>query len=240
MNNMEDEKLDMVAEKIDLDIVFEDDSIIVINKPTGMIVHPSNNNLTGTLVNGLLEYYPDIKDVGEYFRPGIVHRLDKDTSGLLVVAKNSNAYEKLVEQFQEREPLREYTAIVYGLLEKSEDVIVKPIGRDIHDRTKMAVTEKNGKKAITKYKVIDFTDNFTVIQAKLKTGRTHQIRVHFADMNHPVVGDDKYSKGRALLVKEQLLHASKLGIYHPVTDEYMEFESEVPERFTMFLNNQSR
>ena len=234
--------LDVVPEATPLDIVYEDADVIVVNKPKGMVVHPAAGNYSGTLVNALLFHCGDsLSGINGVARPGIVHRIDKDTSGLLMVAKNDYAHNFLAHQIKEHSFLREYEAVIYGTLKDDEGTINAPIGRHPVHRKKMAVTEKNSKNAVTHYRVIARYNGFTHIRVKLETGRTHQIRVHMAYIGHPVAGDELY--GPVKVIKElqgQCLHARCLGFVHPVTKEWLQFETELPEYFTAFLSKINR
>lgn len=231
-----EKNIEIIPENIPIDIIFEDRDILVINKPKGMVIHPTPNNTSGTLVNALLYYDKNISSVGEALRPGIVHRLDKDTSGIIVIAKNQKAYKNLIEQFKLRKVKRVYIALIYGQLDIKEATINAPIGRDPANRTKMTVIYENSKEAITDYKVLqEFTD-YSLVELSLQTGRTHQIRVHMAYLGHPIVGDMIYSnKKDEFNLDSQLLHAKKIGFYHPRNKEYLEFEAEFPENFTNII-----
>ena len=227
-----DEKL--VAEDIPLDIIYEDDDIIVINKPKDMVVHPAAGNWSGTLVNAMLGKY-ELSDENGEFRPGIVHRLDKNTTGVMVVAKNNNAHAKLAKQIQEHNFKKIYVALVKGVIKENEAIIELPIGRHPTDRKKMAVV-KDGRYAYTKIKVLERFNGYTYIEVELKTGRTHQIRVHTSYIGYPIVGDDTYSNGKNPFgVTSQMLHSRTLGITHPTTGEYMEFNAPIPEEFENVL-----
>lgn len=224
------------AEDIPLDIVYEDNDLLVVNKPKGMVVHPAPGNYTGTLVNALLYHCKDsLSGINGVLRPGIVHRIDKNTSGLLIVAKNDFAHNRLAEQIKEHSFKREYQAIVYGNV-KENGTVDAPIGRSKKDRKKMCITYENSKNAVTHYEVIQSYGNFTHIKCILETGRTHQIRVHMASIGHPVAGDDVYGPKKVITkLNGQCLHAKVIGFVHPGTEEYMEFNSELPEYFRKFL-----
>jgi len=221
--------LNVIAEDIPIDILYEDSDVIVINKPQDMVVHPAPGNYTGTLVNALLNHCTDLSGINGVLRPGIVHRIDKDTSGALVVAKNDNAHNSLAAQLKDHSMTRSYVALVEGVIKNDEGTIDAPIGRHTKDRIKMAIVE-SGKKAVTHYKVIERFDKYTLVECNLETGRTHQIRVHMAKIGHPLVGDLIYGfKKQSFNLKGQVLHAKKLGFIHPRTNEYMEFASPLPD-----------
>lgn len=228
--------LEAKAEDIPLDIVYEDGELLVVNKPKGMVVHPAAANYEGTLVNALLAHCgSSLSGIGGVMRPGILHRIDKNTSGLLMVAKNDSSHQFLAEQIKEHSFIREYEAVVYGNLKNDSGTVDAPIGRHPIKRKQMAVTDKNSKEAVTHYEVIDRYNGFTHIRCRLETGRTHQIRVHMAHIGHPVAGDEVY--GPRKVIKEllgQCLHAKKIGFVHP-NGNHMEFESELPEYFKRFL-----
>ena len=226
------------AEDIPLDIVYEDDDLLVVNKPKGMVVHPAAGNYDGTLVNALLFHCRgSLSGINGVLRPGIVHRIDKDTSGLLIVAKNDAAHTGLAEQIKEHSFTREYEAVVYGNLKADEGTVDAPIGRNPNDRKKMCVTEKNSKNAVTHYRVLHRYKGYTHIKCILETGRTHQIRVHMAYIGHPVAGDTVYGvKSERVPFEGQCLHARKIGFVHPVSGQYLEFTSELPPYFDGFLN----
>ena len=229
---------DVLPQDIPLDIVYEDDHLLVVNKPKGLVVHPAAGNPDGTLVNALLHHCGDsLSGIGGVIRPGIVHRIDKDTSGLLVVAKNDAAHLLLSEQIKEHSFTREYCAVVYGRVKNDEGTVCAPIGRHPTDRKKQAVTSKNSKEATTHYKVEKTYRGYTQLRLRLETGRTHQIRVHMAYIGHPVCGDTVYAGKLADKsgLQGQCLHAAKLGFIHPKTNEYMEFEAPLPTYFTDFL-----
>lgn len=222
----------LIAEDIPIDILYEDEDILVVNKPKNMVVHPAVGNKTGTLVNAILGK-SELSNYNGEFRPGIVHRLDKDTTGVLVVAKNNMAHQNIANQIQNREVKKIYIALVRGLIKEENGVIDLPIGRHPTDRKKMAVV-KDGRQAITHFKVLKRLDGYTLLEIELKTGRTHQIRVHMSYIGHPVVGDTVYSNGKNPFgVTSQMLHAYKLGLKHPRTGEWMEFTAPIPKEFNM-------
>lgn len=226
-----------LPENIPLNIIYEDDDLLVVNKPKGMVVHPAVGNFTGTLVNALLYHCGDtLSGINGEIRPGIVHRIDKDTSGLLIVAKNDYAHNKLALQIKEHSFNREYEAVVYGNIKNQEGIIDAPIGRNPADRKKMAVTSKASKNAITHYRVLNRYNGFTHIKLKLETGRTHQIRVHMAYIGHPVAGDILYGPKKVIKsLNGQCLHARLIGFIHPRSGKYIEFETELPDYFKNFL-----
>lgn len=226
-----------LPENIPLNIIYEDDDLLVVNKPKGMVVHPAVGNFTGTLVNALLYHCGDtLSGINGEIRPGIVHRIDKDTSGLLIVAKNDYAHNKLALQIKEHSFNREYEAVVYGNIKNQEGIIDAPIGRNLADRKKMAVTSKASKNAITHYRVLNRYNGFTHIKLKLETGRTHQIRVHMAYIGHPVAGDILYGPKKVIKsLNGQCLHARLIGFIHPRSGKYIEFETELPDYFKNFL-----
>ncbi len=235
INVPEPEALEAVAQDIPIDIVYEDDSVIVVNKPQGMVVHPAPGNPDGTLVNGLL-YHCSLSDINGVVRPGIVHRIDKDTSGLLIVAKTNEAHESLSKQLKERKAMRRYYCIVNGNIKEDSGTINKPIGRNPIDRKKMAVVA-GGREAVTHFKVLERFGQYTLVECVLETGRTHQIRVHMASIGHSIVGDPVYgAKKERFKTNGQLLHAKTIGFEHPKTKEVMEFDSELPEYFKDVLN----
>ncbi len=229
--------LEVAAENIPLDIVYEDDCLLVVNKPKGMVVHPAAGNFSGTLVNALLYHCRDnLSGINGVMRPGILHRIDKDTSGLLLVAKNDEAHLFLSEQIKEHSLTREYETVVYGAVKNDKGTIDAPIGRHPVKRKQMAVTE-TGKEAVTHYEVIERLNGFTHLRCRLQTGRTHQIRVHMSYIGHAVAGDTVYGPKKVITeLGGQCLHAKKVGFIHPKTREYMEFIGELPEYFTVFLN----
>ena len=229
-------EIEVEAQDIPLDIVFEDDDIIVVNKSKGMVVHPGNGNMDGTLVNAVLSHSKDsLSGIGGKIRPGIVHRLDKDTSGLIIVAKNDNAHLNISEQIKNHEVTKIYTCLVKGNIEEDEATIDMPIGRDTRDRKKMAI-DSDGKEAVTHFKVLKRYYDYTLLRVKIDTGRTHQIRVHMAKIHHPLVGDEVYSNGKnEFNVKGQLLHSTILEFRHPRTNEKLHFEAPLPEEFEKVL-----
>lgn len=225
-----DEPIDMLQENIKLDIVYEDEDVIVVNKPSGMVVHPAPGHTHCTLVNALLYHCNSLSNIGGDVRAGIVHRIDKDTSGLLVACKNNMAHKSLSEQLKEKTTTRKYIAIVTGSISHNLGKINAPIGRDPDNRQKMAVVE-NGKSAVTHFRVLDRFKNYTLLELELETGRTHQIRVHMAYIGHPVLNDPLYGTKKQTTPFGQYLHAKTLGFKHPRTGEYMEFDSELPQEF---------
>jgi 23S rRNA pseudouridine1911/1915/1917 synthase len=232
--------LQIQAEDIDIDILYEDDDIVVVNKPQGMVVHPAAGNYTGTLVNALLKKCRTLSSINGVIRPGIVHRIDKDTSGVLVVAKNDYAHQHLAEQIKEHTVKRVYIALTEGVIKQDQGTIDKPIGRHPIHRKKMAVIE-NGKRAVTHFKVLERYKENTLVEARLETGRTHQIRVHMAYIGYPLVGDPVYGfKKQKFNLKGQALHAMVLGFIHPRTGEYMEFSSPLPDYFQNLIEKLRR
>ena len=236
MEEYVEEQLNVEPEEMDLDIVYEDKDVIVVNKENGIVVHPAIGNPSGTLVNGLMYHSKELSDVNGEFRPGIVHRIDAYTTGLLMVAKNNFTHEFLAKQLEEKTTTRKYIALVWGVVNTDTGTIDAPIGRDMSDRKKMAVTDINSKDAITHFKVLERYSNATLIELKLETGRTHQIRVHMNYIGYPVVNDPVYGRRKIIDSTGQCLHAKTLGFIHPRTKEYMEFDSELPECFTNILN----
>ena len=231
----EPEVLDVVPQNIPVEIVYEDDDILVVNKPKGMVVHPAAGNLDGTLVNALLYHCKGkLSGINGVIRPGIVHRIDKLTSGLLIVAKNDHAHNKLAEQIKAHSFTREYQAICCGRFKEKSGTVDAPIGRSKYDRKKMCVTELNSKHAVTHYEVLDEFGQYSFVKFRLETGRTHQIRVHCAYIGHPVLGDDVYGKPYKG-IEGQCLHAKLIGFIHPSTGEYMEFDSKLPDYFQRLL-----
>lgn len=245
----EPEPIEALPEPIPLDILYQDSDVIVVNKPAGLVVHPAAGNLTGTLVNALLYHCKDLSGIGGKLRPGIVHRLDKDTTGILVVAKSDNAQQSLAEQFKKHSTKRKYVALVHGVIIRDKGKIEAEIGRHETERKKMSVKTRRGKTAVTHFKVLGRFDQFTLVELTLETGRTHQIRVHMSSINHPVVGDQVYGgKERISGVKDvkirklirqlgrQALHAANLGFIHPESKKYMEFQAPIPEDFQKVLD----
>ncbi|MBR8700180.1 Ribosomal large subunit pseudouridine synthase D [Fusobacterium sp. DD29] len=230
INLPEDEVLELVPEDIPLDIIYEDSDIIVVNKGPDMVVHPAHGNYSGTLVNALLYHTKELSGINGDIRPGIVHRLDKDTSGIIVVAKNDAAHENLAKMFKEKNLEKTYMCIAKGIFKDKEGRLETFIGRDPKDRKKMAVVEENGKLAISNYKVLDESKNHSLVEVKIETGRTHQIRVHMKYLNHPIMGDTTYGNGSDG-AKRQILHAYKLKFIHPGTGEEMTVVAPLPEDF---------
>ena len=236
IKEIEEEQMSIEPEDIPLDIVYEDEDVIVVNKPNGMVVHPAIGNNHGTLVNALLYYSKSLSDINGEFRPGIVHRIDADTTGLLMVAKNNKAHEILADELSKKETTRKYIALVWGVIKEDTATIDAPIGRDINDRKKMSVTSINSKDAVTHLKVLKRFKEVTLIELQLETGRTHQIRVHMNYIGHPVVNDPVYGKKKIIDTTGQCLHAKTIGFNHPTKNKYMEFDSELPECFINILN----
>lgn len=232
----------ILPEDIPLDIIFEDKDIIVLNKPQGMVVHPAPGHYTGTIVNALMYHCGDeLSGINGVLRPGIVHRIDKDTSGVIMVAKSNTAHQSLALQLAEHSITRKYIAIVFNKVKNEEGTIDKPIARHPQERKKMAIAEKGGRRAVTHYRVLERLGKYTVIEAQLETGRTHQIRVHMASIGHPLVGDTVYGgKNQPAKLLGQALHARILGFKHPITGEYMEFEAPVPDYFTKLITRLSQ
>lgn len=234
----EPEKLDITPEKIDIAVLYEDEDIIVVNKPKNMVVHPAAGNYSGTLVNALMEYCGDsLSDINGVIRPGIVHRIDKDTSGVLVIAKNNVAHEKLSGLLKVHDIKRIYIALVEGIIREDVGKIDAPIGRHPVDRKKMAVNTRSGRRAVTHFKVLERFNNATYVELRLETGRTHQIRVHMSYIGFPIIGDEVYGRKKQKYdtTGGQALHARVLGFIHPVKNEYMEFEAQIPEYFNNLL-----
>lgn len=237
INIPEPVKLEIVPENIPLDILFEDDHILVINKPKGMVVHPAAGNYSGTIVNAVMSYCGDnLSDINGTIRPGIVHRLDKDTSGALIVAKTNQAHKIISERLKERDIERIYIALVKGIVKEDSAKIDLPIGRHPVDRKKMCVNTKNGRKAVTFFRVLERYNDSTYVEVSLETGRTHQIRVHMSHIGHPVIGDEVYGgKQKGCDIKGQALHARCIKLFHPITKKYMEVEAPIPEYFIRLI-----
>lgn len=229
------QELDVVAENIPLEIVYQDSDVVVINKPQGMVVHPSAGHPNGTLVNALLYHIHDLSGINGKIRPGIVHRIDKDTSGLLMVAKNDLAHEKLAAQLKDKTSIREYVALVHGVIPHEKGTIDAPLGRSKVDRKKQDIVD-GGRDAVTHFRVLERFKDFTLVSLTLETGRTHQIRVHMKYIGYPVAGDPVYGPRKTLPGNGQFLHAKKLGFKHPKNNEMMVFEKEIPEIFEETLN----
>ena len=230
----EDEAYDIEPVNMNLDIIYEDSDVLVVNKPQGLIVHPTLSTKEKTLVNGLMYQVKDLSGINGVNRPGIVHRIDKDTSGLLMVAKNDNAHNSLVEQLKNKTTNRLYVALVYGVIEENKGRINAPIGRDKTDRKKMAVVE-DGKPAVTNFTVLERFDGYTLVECKLETGRTHQIRVHMKYIGHPLVGDPLYGPKKVIGNTGQFLHAKLIGFNHPKDGRYLEFTVDMPDNFKEIL-----
>lgn len=230
---------DLKPQEIPIEVVYEDDDIIVVNKPKGLVVHPANGNPDGTLVNAIMAMCKEsLSGIGGELRPGIVHRLDKDTSGLLIVAKNDKAHINMSEQIKNRQVTKKYIALVRGVIQEDDATIDMPIGRSTKDRKKMAVT-KSGKQAVTHFKVLKRYPKYTLLEVKIDTGRTHQIRVHMAEIGHPVVGDMVYSNGKNDFgIQGQMLHAKSLDFKHPITGKQMHLEAELPQYFKSILEGE--
>ena len=231
-----EEELSFEPEKMDLDIVYEDEDVIVVNKPNGLVVHPAVGNTKHTLVNGLMYHSKNLSSINGEFRPGIVHRIDAYTTGLLMVAKNDKAHEFLSNELSEKKTYRKYVALVWGIINSDTATIDAPIGRDPNERKRMTVTANNSKDAITHLKVLERYKNTTLVELQLETGRTHQIRVHMNYIGHPVVNDPVYGRRKLIDSTGQCLHAKELGFTHPKTLEFMKFDSELPECFINILN----
>lgn len=235
-NDVQDEEIDVTAEKMDIDIVYEDDYLAVINKKSGIVVHPAVGNYSHTLVNGLMYHFNNISKGGT-IRPGIVHRLDKDTSGLMVVAKNDLVHDKLSNMIKEKQVERKYLALVWGTIKHEKGTIDAPIGRDLNNRQKYTVTDINSKDSVTHFKVLERFKDVTLIECKLDTGRTHQIRVHMEYIGHPVVNDPVYGKRKIINNFGQMLHSKNIRFVHPVTLEELFFEVDPPEEFNQILES---
>ena len=232
----EDVESDIVPENLHLDIVYEDEDLAVVNKPRGMVVHPAAGHASGTLVNGLMYQLDHLSGINGELRPGIVHRIDMDTSGLLMVAKNDIAHRHLVEQLMAKTVTRKYIALVHGVIPHNLGTIEAPIGRNPKERQEMAVVD-DGKDAVTHFNVLERFKDFTLVECVLETGRTHQIRVHMKYIGYPLAGDPKYGPRKTIETDGQLLHAGVIGFIHPKTGEYLEFKSELPQYFTEILDD---
>ena len=231
------EEPDIPPQDIPLDIIYEDKDVLIINKPKNMVVHPAPGHYEGTLVNAIMYHcHNDLSGINGVLRPGIVHRIDKDTTGSLIICKNDEAHRKIAEQLKEHSITRKYRAIVYGRISNDEGVVDAPIGRHPTDRKKMAINERNGKPAITHYKVLERFEKYTYIECQLETGRTHQIRVHMTSIGHPLLGDEVYGNAKCPFKLEgQTLHAMTIGFIHPSTNQYVEYEAPLPEYFERLL-----
>ncbi len=238
IEKQEPKKLDLKEKEMDLDIIYEDQTIIIINKPVGLLVHPVKGNRTDTLVNALLAHSEKLGNINGTIRPGIVHRLDKDTSGVIVVAKTQKSLVNLQKQFKQRKIKKVYHTILKGTLPYNSGTIDAPIGRNPNNRTKMAVVKENSKKAVTEFKALDKSSGYTYLEVGLKTGRTHQIRVHFSNIDYPILGDQKYGdkKKNEFNLPHHLLHSYKLGFYHPEEENWVEFKAELPQKFKQILS----
>lgn len=231
------EEPDIPSQDIPLDIIYEDKDVLIVNKPKNMVVHPAPGHYEGTLVNAIMYHcHNDLSGINGVLRPGIVHRIDKDTTGSLIICKNDEAHRKIAEQLKEHSITRKYRAIVYGRISNDEGVVDAPIGRHPTDRKKMAINERNGKPAITHYKVLERFEKYTYIECQLETGRTHQIRVHMTSIGHPLLGDEVYGNAKCPFKLEgQTLHAMTIGFIHPSTNQYVEYEAPLPEYFERLL-----
>ena len=231
------EEPDIPPQDIPLDIIYEDKDVLIVNKPKNMVVHPAPGHYEGTLVNAIMYHcHNDLSGINGVLRPGIVHRIDKDTTGSLIICKNDEAHRKIAEQLKEHSITRKYRAIVYGRISNDEGVVDAPIGRHPTDRKKMAINERNGKPAITHYKVLERFEKNTYIECQLETGRTHQIRVHMTSIGHPLLGDEVYGNAKCPFKLEgQTLHAMTIGFIHPSTNQYVEYEAPLPEYFERLL-----
>ncbi|HSI67516.1 MAG TPA: RluA family pseudouridine synthase [Planococcus sp. (in: firmicutes)] len=230
------EDLDVEPEDLNLEVVYEDEDVLVVNKPKGMVVHPAPGHSKGTLVNGLMYYCTDLSGINGVVRPGIVHRIDKDTSGLLMVAKNDQAHHSLVDQLVKKTVTRKYLALVHGHIPHDKGTIEAPIARDAKERQNMAVVDR-GKHAVTHFRVLERFGDFTLVECRLETGRTHQIRVHMKYIGYPLVGDPKYGPKKTMDIGGQALHAEVIGFVHPKSGEYLEFSAEAPEEFSELLES---
>ena len=230
---------EILAEDMDLDILYEDPDVILVNKPKGMVVHPAAGHYSGTLVNGLMAHCKDqLSGINGVMRPGIVHRIDRDTTGVLIVCKNDFAHNAVAAQLKEHSITRRYLALVHGVIKEDEGTVNAPIGRHPTERKKMSINEKNGRHAVTHYRVLRRFSHYTYIECRLETGRTHQIRVHMASIGHPLLGDEVYGPRKCpFSLQGQTLHAAVLGFVHPRTGEYLEFQAPLPEYFEKLLKN---
>lgn len=237
---MASEELNLTPVNLNLDVIYEDSDVIVVNKGKNIVVHPTSTSKEITLVHGLLYHCKDLSTINGVYRPGIVHRIDKDTTGLLIVAKNDNAHRSLSEQLSQKEVSRKYYALVHGVISNDFGTIDAPIGRDTNDRQKMCVTAKNSKDAITHFKVVERFKNYTLVECSLETGRTHQIRVHMQYIKYPIVGDSKYSYRKTLDTNGQMLHAFALKFIHPTTNKVIEVSCPLPQYFLDILEDLRR
>lgn len=233
----EAESAEIIPEDIPLDVYYEDADVIVVNKPRGMVVHPAPGHASGTLVNALMFHCKDLSGINGEIRPGIVHRIDKDTSGLLMAAKNDKAHASLAAQLKDHSVTRKYYALVHGNLSHDQGTIDAPIGRDPHDRKMYTVIEKNSKQAVTHFHVVERFGDYTLVELKLETGRTHQIRVHMKFIGHPLVGDPMYGRSKGIKMDGQALHAAVLGFIHPSSGQYIEFTAPIPNDMEMLLQS---
>lgn len=231
------QSVEIIAEEIPLDIYYEDSDVVVVNKPRGMVVHPAPGHASGTLVNALMHHCKDLSGINGELRPGIVHRIDKDTSGLLMAAKNDMAHASLAAQLKEHSVTRKYYALVHGHVSHDQGTVDAPIGRDPHDRKMYTVIERNSKSAVTHFQVVERFGDYTLLELKLETGRTHQIRVHMKFIGHPLVGDPLYGRSKGIKMQGQALHAAVLGFIHPSSGEYKEFTAPLPEDMEQLLHS---
>lgn len=237
VNIPEIKKVIATPEDIPINIIYEDNDFVIVNKPQGMVVHPGVDNNSGTLVNGLLYHIETLSNINNNIRPGIIHRIDKDTSGILVVAKNNKTHKLLSSEFKARRVKRDYLALVHGVVENDKGKIIAAIGRNKTNRLKMSIKDEKGREAISFYKVVNRFDRYTLLEVSLETGRTHQIRVHMEHLNHPVVGDPLYSNRKnEFALDKQMLHAYRLGFIHPSKNEYVEFTADLPNYFTNIID----
>ncbi len=236
IKRIKDNKIKVCAEKLDLNVIYEDDCIIIINKHKDLVMHPAVGNESGTLVNALLYHFDNLSDINGKLRPGIIHRLDSQTTGLVVVAKDNESHKFIAKQLKDKTMVRKYYALVWGIINNQTGTIDAPIGRDLNNRKKLTVTSHNSKDAITHFKVIKRFEKTTLVEVSLETGRTHQIRVHFQYIKHPVVNDPLYGRKKTIDETGQCLHAKTIGFIHPSTNEYMEFTSDLPSEFIKVMN----